>query len=90
MPPWRHEFLPVGPRSAKVRCRRCGRKGYDGTLIPNRWQVSCLRGHTYRCGDCGALLQNLDAHWNCRLDHWLCPTHLDTQYRQLQRSREIR
>lgn len=83
---WSQQFVRAGPHSGKVRCRVCGRTGYRGYDIPSGWQVSCLIGHRYRCGECGAPVQNLDSHWGCRSGHPVpCSTHTDTQYRALQR-----
>lgn len=44
------EFIPVGPRSAKVMCTICGRKGYDAR---DPWAAACRQGHPFTCPDCG-------------------------------------
>ncbi len=63
-------FEPV-PNSynGKVRCKVCGRTGYDGPEgKPHRWQLSCLAGHPFSCA-CGrkfSTLTGLHAHRNPR------------------------
>lgn len=45
-------FKPAGPRSSKLACVICGRRGYPG----GRWQEVCRRGHAECRNGCGKLM----------------------------------
>lgn len=49
-------FIPAGPRSHKVKCTVCGRKGYNSG---DPWADACWAGHPFSCGTCGRRFANL-------------------------------
>lgn len=48
-------FERAGPRSGKVACTVCGRKGYDY----GSWKDACRRGHRPCRNGCGRLMSVL-------------------------------
>lgn len=58
-------FESAGPHSIKLRCRICGRTGYEtrngltGEIVNRHsWQLTCMRGHR-PCPRCGRMLSVL-------------------------------